>query len=156
MVDNELSFLPIGIRIDNANILLIGGGKVATHKASILSRFTSHITIVGKEISADLKDKGYTLIEKAYEPSVLEGHNIVYICTNDHVLNRQIVKDAHDRGLLINVCDKPTESDFVSPAISRNGNLTIAVASDSKDVKRSIRIRNRINELIDSGILKID
>ncbi len=156
MEKTALSFLPIGIRIDNADVLLIGGGKVATHKASILSRFTNRITIAAKEISGDLKDKGFTLVEKAYEPSVLDGHNIVYICTDDHELNRTITKDAHDKGLLVNVCDKPAESDFVSPAISLNGNITIAVGSDSKDVKRAIRIRNRINELIANGTLQID
>lgn len=156
MEKTSLSFLPIGIRIDNADVLLIGGGKVATHKAEILSRFTKRITIVAKEIGDDLKDKGFTLVGKAYEPSVLDGHHIVYICTNDHELNRTITKDAHDKGLLVNVCDKPADSDFVSPAVSINGNITIAVGSDSEDVKRSIRIRNRINELIANGTLQID
>lgn len=156
MEKSAISFLPIGIRIDNADVLLIGGGKVATHKASILSRFTHRITIVAKEISAELRAKGFNLFEQAYNPSVLDGHNIVYICTNDHELNRQITIDAHAKGILVNVCDKPVESDFVSPAISLNGHITIAVGSDSKDVKKSIRIRNRINELIANGTLQID
>jgi siroheme synthase (precorrin-2 oxidase/ferrochelatase) len=46
--------------------------------------------------------------------------------------------------------------DFVSPAIFRQDHVTIAVGSDAREVKRSIRIRNRIMDLIEKGILQMD
>lgn len=151
-----MDYLPITIKIASANILIIGGGKVATHKAQILSRFTDKATVIAKEISNGIKALPFRTIEKEFEPSDLDGVQLLFVCTGDYILNHQIKLLASRRGILTSVCDDPSVCDFVSPAIYRDGNLTIAVGSDAKDVKRSIRIRDRIKELIEDDTLQID
>ena len=141
-----MDYLPITIKIVSANILIVGGGKVATHKAQILARFTDQATVVAPEITDELKALPFQTKEKAFEPS----------CTGDHELNHHIKQLAAQRHILTSVCDDPAQCDFISPAIYRNDNLTIAVGSDSRDVKRSIRVRNRIKELIENDTLQID
>ena len=151
-----MDYLPITINIVSANILIVGGGKVATHKAQILARFTDHATVIAPEITEELKALPFHVIEKAFEPSDLNGIQILFVCTGDHELNHEIKRLAAQRHILTSVCDDPAQCDFISPAIHRDGNLTIAVGSDSRDVKRSIRVRNRIKELIENGTLQID
>ncbi len=151
-----MDYLPITINIVSANILIVGGGKVATHKAQILARFTDHATVIAPEITEELKTLPFHFIEKAFEPSDLDGVQILFVCTGNHELNHEIKRLAAQRHILTSVCDDPAQCDFISPAIHREGNLTIAVGSDSRDVKRSIRVRNRIKELIENGILQID
>ena len=151
-----MDYLPITIRIASANILIIGGGKVATHKAQILSRFTDSATVIAKEISDDIKALPFRAIEKEFEPSDLDGVQLLFVCTGDHDLNHSIKQLASERGILTSVCDDPSVCDFISPAIYRDDNITIAVGSDSKYVKRSIRIRDRIKELIENDTLRID
>ena len=151
-----MDYLPITINIVSANILIVGGGKVATHKAQILARFTDHATVIAPEITEELKALPFHVIEKAFEPSDLNGIQILFVCTGDHELNHEIKRLAAQRHILTSVCDDPAQCDFISPAIHREGNLTIAVGSDSRDVKRSIRVRNRIKELIENGTLQID
>ena len=149
-------YLPITIKIVSANILIVGGGKVATHKAQILARFTDQATVVAPEITDELKALPFQTKEKAFEPSDLDGVQLLFVCTGDHELNHQIKQLAAERHILTSVCDDPAQCDFISPAIYRNDNLTIAVGSDSRDVKRSIRVRNRIKELIENDTLQID
>ena len=151
-----MDYLPITINIVSANILIVGGGKVATHKAQILARFTDHATVIAPEITEELKTLPFHFIEKTFEPSDLDGVQILFVCTGNHELNHEIKRLAAQRHILTSVCDDPAQCDFISPAIHREGNLTIAVGSDSRDVKRSIRVRNRIKELIENGILQID
>ncbi len=151
-----MDFLPISIRIRDRKILLIGGGKVASHKATILSRFTEQATVLAPEITDQIWKLPFRVIQKAYEPADLEGFQLVYICTDDAVLNSQIKREAEKRGILASVCDAPKECDFISPAIFSSGNITIAVSSDSKQVKRSMAIRDAIKELVENGILQID
>ena len=151
----ESEFLPILIRLEGARILMVGGGKVATHKATLLSRFTHHATIIAPEISDGIKALPFEWKEKPFEASDLKGSDLLYVCTGDHELNRHIKQLATERGILTSVCDDPQACDFVSPAIYRNNNLTIAVGSDAKDVRRSIRVRNHIEENIDNGKLSI-
>jgi precorrin-2 dehydrogenase/sirohydrochlorin ferrochelatase len=151
----SMDYLPIAIRIASANIVIVGGGKVATHKAHILSRFTDHATVIAPEITDELKTLPFKIIEKEFEPEDLEGADILFVCTGNHELNHKIKALAAERKIITSVCDDPEQCDFISPAIFRDGNLTIACNSDSKDVRRSIRVRNRIRELIEKGILDI-
>ena len=130
-----MDFLPINIRISDARILIVGGGKVATHKATILSRFTERATVIAPEVSDGIKALPFSW--------------------GNHELNHHIHSLARQRGILTSVCDSPAECDFTSPAIYRNGDLTISVASDSKDVKRSIRVRDRIKESIEHDSIQI-
>ncbi len=155
MDDNSLTFLPVSLRA--GNILIVGGGRVATHKATILKRYTDDVRIVGAELSDEIKNLGFAYEERRVELADLRSARIVFICTGDHELNRELKMEAERWHVLASVCDAPELCDFTSPAICSVGDgVTISVASDSRDVKRSIRIRNRIQELIDNGILAID
>lgn len=152
-----MDFLPVSVRITDRNILIVGGGKVATHKAQILHRFTDKATVVAPEISDEMRKLPFRLIERPFEDSDLDGVQLVFICTGSHGLNHHIKAVAQRYGILASVCDDPSWCDFISPAISHqeDDNLTISVGSDSKDVRRSIRVRNRINELIKDNKLDI-
>ena len=151
-----MEYLPISIRISDARILIVGGGKVATHKAQILHRFTDKATVIAKEISDEIKALPFTTIERSFREKDLDGINLLFVVTGDHELNHQIKDLASKRGILTSVCDDPAACDFISPAIYRQDNLTIAVGSDSRDVKRSIRVRNRIQQAIENGELDIE
>ncbi len=142
-------FLPININISGKQILIIGGGKVGLHKATILSRYTSDATVISPKFREGFNSLPFRLIRKRYEPNDLDGVFMVYICTENAELNRQIKRDAEDRHVLASVCDSPSLCDFTSPAIYRNGNLTVAVASNATDVYRSIRIRDAIRDNAD-------
>ncbi|MCD7977836.1 MAG: bifunctional precorrin-2 dehydrogenase/sirohydrochlorin ferrochelatase [Tannerellaceae bacterium] len=151
-----MNFLPVNISIRNKKILIIGGGKVAFHKATILARFTGEITILAPAWRKDFREWEFTFIRKTYEKKDLQNYHLIYVCTDNRELNQQIKQDANEAGILASVCDAPELCDFTSPAICRKENLTISVATDGKEVKRAIAIRNRIQELIDNGVLNIN
>lgn len=151
-----MDFLPINIRIADARILIVGGGRVATHKAAILCRFTSRVTVVARRVSDAIKSLPLHWVERDFDETDLHNTTLLFVCTDDHRLNSRIRALAKARAVLTSVCDDPAASDFTSPAVYRNGNLTISVASDAKDVKRSIRVRDRINSTIAHDCLQID
>ena len=144
-----MHFLPININIENKRLLIIGGGRVGLHKAQILARFTDSATVISPAFKEGFDGLPFTLVRKVYEPEDLDGAFMVYICTEDGKLNRQIKQDAQQRGVLASVCDSPALCDFTSPAIFRKDNLTVSVASDAKDVRRSMQIRDAIAENFD-------
>lgn len=155
MKREDLQFLPISINVTNKKILLIGGGKVATHKGTIMARFVNQVTVIAPEFTPEIKKLPFTFIEKEYEISDLAGYFLVYVCTGDHELNRQIKEDAETFGILTSVCDAPMLCDFVSPAIHKEGDITIAVGSNAQNVFQSVDIRNQIKELIENGQVHI-
>ena len=155
MKREDLQFLPISINVTNKKILLIGGGKVATHKASILARFVNQVTVLAPEFTTDILALPFQFIRKKYEATDLTGFFLVYVCTGDHELNKQIKEDAEALGILTSVCDAPMLCDFVSPAIHKVEHITIAVSSNAQNVFQSVAIRNQIKELIEDGKLHI-
>ncbi|MBN1929061.1 MAG: bifunctional precorrin-2 dehydrogenase/sirohydrochlorin ferrochelatase [Chlorobiaceae bacterium] len=142
-------FLPLNVRVDNKKILFVGGGKIALHKIQTIEKYTRNITIVSPEIIDELKGKGFTEIYKTYEPSDLDGAFLVYASTNIEEVNRQVRDDAEARGIIVNVVDNRELSDFISPAIIKKGEMTVAVSSNGQNVKKSVAWRNRLREMID-------
>lgn len=138
------NFLPIAIDISNQKILIVGGDHSAWKKLKILQRFDAKVEILAKNICEEIKQSGVTYYEKAYHKKYLNGYLMLYSCTNNEALDRQIVEDCRKAGVLVNIHDKPALCQFVSPAIYRNGNISVAVSSNGKDVYESIRLRDKI------------
>ncbi|MDR1738062.1 MAG: bifunctional precorrin-2 dehydrogenase/sirohydrochlorin ferrochelatase [Candidatus Symbiothrix sp.] len=155
MRNDGLTFLPISVNITRRKIMIIGGGKVGYHKASILHRFTSEATVVSPQFHKGFDALPFVLIKKEYEKKDIEGAFLIYVCTENEELNARIKKDAESLGILTSVCDNPTLCDFISPAIYKQENITIAVSSNAQDVRLSVNIRDQIRNLIATDTIKI-
>ncbi|NTV02541.1 MAG: bifunctional precorrin-2 dehydrogenase/sirohydrochlorin ferrochelatase [Chlorobiaceae bacterium] len=141
-------FLPLNIRVDDKKILFVGGGKIALHKIRTIEKYTRNITIVAPEIIGELTGKGFAEILKRYEPSDLDGFFLVYASTNDHEVNRRVKENAAARGIMVNVVDNRELSDFISPAIIKTGEMSVAVSSNGSNVKKSVEWRNRLRDTV--------
>lgn len=147
-MEKKKNFLPIAIDISGEKILIVGGDQSALKKLEILQRFGAEVEVLAKQVCNEIRQSGITYYEKAYQPHHLNGYLMVYSCTNDESLDQRIVHDALAAGVLVNIHDKPSLCQFISPAIYRNGNISVAVSSNGEDVYESIRIRNLIKEQI--------
>lgn len=150
------NFLPISIDISNQKILIIGGGKSAFKKLKILQRFDAEVEIIAINVCAEIKQSGVKYVERGYEKSLLKGYFMLYSCTNNFELDKQILTDGKEMGVLVNIHDKPELCQFVSPAIYKDGNFTVAVGSNAENVHESIKIRNEIQEFLKTRNYKID
>lgn len=155
-MNDERIYLPVSLNISNRKILLIGGGKVALEKITSLKRFTKNIHIVTEEADDIVIDSGFPITYKSYKKSDLEGYFIVYACTNIREKNLEIKRDCDDLGKLVNVVDNPGLCDFISPAIHKQDNMTVAISSNGEDVRRSIKWRNGIRKAIDDKKILLD
>ena len=147
----ENVFLPISLNITDKKILIVGGGKVAAHKMKLLSRFSMNLTILAPKICEAIATEKFKVIVKKYEAADLADYFLVYACTDNQELNKKIKSDANQRGLLVNVADNPALCDFVSPAIYKQDELTVAVGSNALNVKKSIAVRDKISEYLESS-----
>ncbi|GHT24479.1 porphyrin biosynthesis protein [Bacteroidia bacterium] len=145
-----MTFLPVSLNISDKRILLIGGGRVAFHKASVLQRFTDDATVISPAFHDGFASLPFRLVRKEYAPDDLEGAFLVYICTENAALNEAIKAECTKRGILASVCDHPALCDFISPAVWKSGNITIAVSSNAQNVRQSIALRDKIGKAIES------
>ncbi|MCD7963883.1 MAG: bifunctional precorrin-2 dehydrogenase/sirohydrochlorin ferrochelatase [Rikenellaceae bacterium] len=151
-----MNFLPISLNIENKKILIVGGGSVALNKATILSRFTDSAVVVSPVFLPEFDKLPFKMVRKEFSEDDLNGAFLVYICTGNRELNAGIKKQCAVRNVLASVCDDPRSCDFISPAIYKEGNITISVGSNGENVKRSIRIRDNIREFVEKNKIKLD
>jgi siroheme synthase-like protein len=148
------NFLPISIDISDQKILIVGGDQSALKKLKILQRFGAEVEVLALKVCREIKESGVIFYEKAYHKNHLKGYLMLYSCTNNQELDQQILLDGKETGVLVNIHDKPELCQFISPAIYRNGNLSVAVSSNGEDVYESIKLRNIIGEFLTENYYK--
>jgi precorrin-2 dehydrogenase / sirohydrochlorin ferrochelatase len=148
------NYLPISIDISDRKILIIGGGQSALKKIRILQRSGALLEIVAENVINEVVATGVVCFRKSYEKSDLKGYLMLYSCTNNVDLDRQIAADGREAGVLVNIHDNPALCQFVSPAIYQDGNITVAVGSNAENVQEAIRIRNQIQEFLENQKIK--
>lgn len=144
------NFLPISIDISDSKILIIGGGQSALKKIKILQRSGAQLEVIAENIIDEVYETGVVCFKKSYEKSDLKGYLMLYSCTNNETLDRQIASDGKEAGVLVNIHDNPALCQFVSPAIYRDGNISVAVSSNAENVYEAIRLRNQIQEYLEN------
>lgn len=150
---------PIFLKVHELNVLLIGGGFVATEKLEFLLKSSpeAQVTVVSKMFRpeflalAEGRDT-VTLIEDAYDQKYLGGKHIVIAATDDKKVNGQIRDEAKERFLLVNVADTPELCDFYLGGIVTKGNLKIAISTNGKSPTTAKRLRQLLEEVLPEEI----
>ena len=132
--------------------LVIGGGRVATRRASTLISCGARVRIVSPELSCELRqlvDQGLCQwAQKGYDSTDLEGVSLVLACTDDEEVNRQVWDDATRRQTLVNVADRPELCSFFLPAVLHRDSLSIAVSTDGASPMAARLIREDLEKLV--------
>ncbi|MGM0946377.1 MAG: precorrin-2 dehydrogenase/sirohydrochlorin ferrochelatase family protein [Bacteroidota bacterium] len=150
---------PIFLKVHELNVLLIGGGFVATEKLEFLLKSSpeAQVTVVSKMFRpeflalAEGRDT-VTLIEDAYDQKYLGGKHIVIAATDDKKVNGKIRDEAKERFLLVNVADTPELCDFYLGGIVTKGNLKIAISTNGKSPTTAKRLRQLLEEVLPEEI----
>jgi precorrin-2 dehydrogenase / sirohydrochlorin ferrochelatase len=152
-----MKYYPVNLNIKGRLCVVIGGGRVAERKVKNLLLCGGRVRVVSPDLT-DLLSKwvsqgkiDYTRSE--YRASHLKGAFLVYAATSDRKVNAEIARDAAKRRLLVNVADSATESTFILPAVVRKREISIAVSTNGLSPAKSARIRDRIKEFIEKGIV---
>ncbi|RUT73457.1 precorrin-2 dehydrogenase/sirohydrochlorin ferrochelatase family protein [Ancylomarina longa] len=150
MSKQKKQFLPIAIDIAEKKILIIGGGEDAYKKLKILQRSTNLIEVLAPKIINWIKNTGIVFHEKAYHKNLLKDYYLIYSCVDDPVFVQQLIQDSKAANVLLNIHDQPDFCEFVSPAIYKSNNISIAVSSNGEDVYKSIKIRNQLKDYFEN------
>jgi siroheme synthase-like protein len=145
-------YYPIFLDISKKPCLVVGGGKVAERKVSILLKFRGIIKVVSPRISSTLqklaeKEKIHIYL-KEYDANDLNGVALVFAATDVETINQKIRMDAEERNIPINVVDNPSLCDFIVPSIVKKDPILIAISTSGMLPFLSKRLRKDIAERI--------
>ncbi|MDD5093044.1 MAG: bifunctional precorrin-2 dehydrogenase/sirohydrochlorin ferrochelatase [Dehalococcoidia bacterium] len=145
-----MAYYPVFLNISDKRCIVIGGGLVGLRKVNMLLEYGAKVDVISPEICSQIEEmaaKGEVkLARREYESVDLEGAWVVIAATNNSRTNERVAKEAHRRGILINVVDVPRISDFIVPSYLRRGDLTVAVSTNGKSPALARKIRTELEE----------
>ena len=153
-----MNLFPFFENIEGRRFLIIGGGRTAKQKLSVLRRFTDRITLVAEE--TDLADDAgaapeFRILRKRFAPEDLERGDYIVAATGDRELNREISRLAKKSGKPVNVVDDAELCTFFFPALVRRGGLVVAVSTSGKSPAYAGHLRREIEERLPENIEEI-
>ncbi|TGE25743.1 ABC transporter permease [Hymenobacter aquaticus] len=142
------NLFPVFLKLEKFRVLVVGGGAVGLEKlAAILGNSpATAVTVVSETFLPGIvllaeQHPQLQLRHHAYTHVDLVGHDIIFVATDNPVLNRGIKAHAADLGLLCNVADTPDECDFYLGSIVQKGDLKIAISTNGKSPTVAKRLR---------------
>jgi uroporphyrin-III C-methyltransferase/precorrin-2 dehydrogenase/sirohydrochlorin ferrochelatase len=149
----ESRYFPIALRLDDARVLIVGGGEVAARKLRLLQRAAGEIDVVaetlGPEVEAACNDGRARHRAARFDAQQLDaGYRLVVAATDDREVNRAIAAAARARNIPVNAVDDPAVSSFTTPAIVDRSPLLIAISSGGAAPVLARRMRERIETLV--------
>ena len=151
------SLFAIEMNLEGRNVLVVGGGRIALRKVKTLLPTGARITVVAPVIDPDLRSlaidnsslvsrlSSLVLKERPYETLDLRGVSLVFICTDQPVVNAQVSNDARARRILVNNACDYLDGDFIVPARMDFGqNITVTVSTQGKSPSLAKKLKQKI------------
>ncbi|ALR77226.1 precorrin-2 dehydrogenase/sirohydrochlorin ferrochelatase family protein [[Enterobacter] lignolyticus] len=127
-----MEYFPIFCRLQDKRCLIVGGGRVATHKAQGLLAAGALLRLVAPAITPELDNlRAQYAIEwrqAPFSPQHLESCWLAIAATSDPVVNRQVAEAANAERVFCNVVDDPSAASFITPAIIDRSPVIIALS----------------------------
>src|SRR3712207_3583592 len=109
--------------------VVVGGGEVANRKARKLLQARARVVVISPEIGAELESAAVEVHRRPYREGDLEGAYLAFAATDSREVNAAVGREAQERGVPVNVVDRPSEGDFALPSTLRRGRLQVAVST---------------------------
>ncbi|AOX15972.1 siroheme synthase CysG [Kozakia baliensis] len=157
---NENSYLPITLRLDDGQALVVGGGMVAANKTRLLLSRCPQIIVVARELGAEMMhwhQQGRIQwrndeITEEFLTRNLPSMRLVFAATDDRTLNREVARIARSFNIPICVVDDPEPSTFITPAIIERTPVQIAISTGGAAPVLARRLRGQIEALLPEGL----
>lgn len=147
-----MAYFPLFVELQGRRALIVGGGRLALHKAEKLLPYGAELCAVAPEFCPELEAlPGVELRRRAFEPRDLEGAFLAIAATDDRAVNSAVAAACRERGIPVNVVDELAECGFVFPALLRRGALSAGVTTAGCSPVAAAWARDRLDEALPEG-----
>lgn len=148
----DYPWFPMFVDLSDRHVLVVGAGSVAARRIAALTQFCAHVDVVAPRVDPaveiEIRAGRVTMFRRIYEPSDLEGRDMVLAATDDEALNAAIAAECHARGIPVNVSSDRTLCDFYFPGVAVEGDVAVGVTASGKSHKRARDITRRVKMVL--------
>ena len=145
-------YFPLFVDLSGKQIVVIGAGKIALRRIQVLLQFADRLTVIAPKIHPELEapemSGKLTVIRKRFEPSDLNGADLVLAATDDRPVNDLIRLCCKERGIPVNISSDRRGSDFYFPGIARKDNIVIGITASGQDHAAAKKYSELVRQLL--------
>ena len=125
---------PLNLNLKGHPVLVVGGGRVAERKVlGLLEAGADAVRVISPELTPTLQELAQAgrlrWQARPFRPEDAEGVLLVFAATDDPAVQQAVVQAARNAGALVNVADAPEACDFQVPAVLRQGEILLSIAT---------------------------
>ncbi len=145
-----MSLLPIFLKLDGRQALLVGAGTVALEKIGTLLKTGVRLRVVAPEAREEVRklaaEGKIEWVQREFEPADLDGNFIAIAATDVPEVNAAVYREATARGIPTNSVDDIPNCDFFFGSVVSRGDLQIAISTAGESPAVAQRLRREIDE----------
>jgi precorrin-2 dehydrogenase/sirohydrochlorin ferrochelatase len=130
-----MGYLSFNIQIEGKSIVVVGGGRVAERKVATILPAGAQLTVISPTLTFELqrlRDSGLiNHIPRKFQAGDLREAFMAIAATSDRETNCAVADEAGGLGILAEITDNPSAGNITSPAIIRQGDLSIAISTNN-------------------------
>ena len=147
---------PVFLDLTDVPVLVVGAGPIGARKADALHEAGARVRVVATEMGPTLdRDRFDDVREHPFDIDDLDGIRLVITATGDADVDAAVSVAARSAGIWTNAADQPIDCEFILPAITRAGRVTVAVSTDGASPALAKALRDRIATLLDDDVVAL-
>lgn len=140
---------PVSLLCEGRRCIVIGGGKIAARKTSLLLDGGAEVTVISPELNESLQFLLHAgkikHIARPFEVADIKDSFLTFAATNSRPVNRNVLEACRKEKILCCSVDSDwTASDFVTPAILREEDFVISVSTGGRSCRQSRRLKSNL------------
>ena len=143
------------VDLSDKNIVVVGGGNIATRRVKTLLQFTRNIMVVAPQMTLELLEMGKAgQIDSQIRPVKRTDFVRAYMviaATNDGKLNDDIYRVCKEEGIYVNVASDKDKCDFYFPGVVMEDELVVGITASGLDHKKARRVREEIQKVLEKA-----
>ncbi|GBQ64783.1 siroheme synthase [Ameyamaea chiangmaiensis NBRC 103196] len=152
MVEGDIGWFPLSLRLAGRRVLVVGGGEIAVNKIRLLLAHDARVELLATHLNgqvAEWVERGVVSLvgDMAADGAlraVMPGCRLVYAATDDRAVNRAVATVADDLNIPVCAVDDPDPSSFITPAQIHRGPVRIAISTGGAAPVLARRLRATI------------
>ena len=144
ITDMHKIFFPMLIDIHDKDVLIVGGGRVASRRAKTLLTCGAKVHAVSPEFIDEFPECTERIMRE-FEPDDIDSRFILVIAATDSRETNRLIHDiAKSKGVCVNICDSQSECDFFFPSLIVHENASVSVSTSGLSASLTKRLSDRL------------
>ncbi len=146
---------PLNILLEGKTVLVVGGGRVGQRKVELLIDAGTGVKLVCLDCVAELQalatEGRIAWHQRPFESADVKGTTLVFACTDDKHVNRDILAAAREAGVPCCCADGNwADGDFTTPAVLRTGGLLISISTSGRSCRQAKLVKENLKRHLDA------